>query len=74
MHGLGDTAMGFTELFLSGLNFVDENTRIVLPTAPIRKCTLNMGFKVTSWYDIKSLDKIGNKEENLYDFNEVKDS
>ena len=53
MHGLGDSAEGFRPVFgaggpLSGL----KGVKVVLPTAPIRKVTLNGGIEMTSWFDI----------------------
>lgn len=30
--------------------------RCVLPTAPIQRVTLNGGYEMPSWYDIKGLD------------------
>jgi hypothetical protein len=39
-----------------------------MPTAPIRKVTINMGFESTSWFDIKDFYITGeNFEEVLFD-------
>jgi hypothetical protein len=33
-----------------------NTTKVVLPTAPQRKVTVNMGFESTSWFDIRSFN------------------
>ena len=51
MHGLGDTADGFTpvaEMLSSQLDHI----KFVLPTAPTQPVSLNMGMPMPSWYDI----------------------
>ena len=53
LHGLGDSAEGFVPFFASGM-IQGPNVKIVLPTAPMRKVTVNMGFESTSWFDIRS--------------------
>ncbi|OEH75236.1 putative phospholipase/carboxylesterase [Cyclospora cayetanensis] len=56
MHGLGDTAEGWYELLqLLESAQVHEKTRLILPTAPIRPVTLNMGMRMTAWSDIRGL-------------------
>lgn len=66
LHGLGDSAEGFYDLFDSPQDPTPEKTKIVLLTAPLRQVTINGGYVMTSWYDIKSLDKNTMKEEDLY--------
>ena len=53
LHGLGDTADGWVDLFLSEMNPCPQSTKIILLTAPIASVTANMGYKMPSWYDIK---------------------
>eukprot|EP00729_Bicosta_minor_P005156 gene5156-26577_t len=55
IHGLGDSADGWAG---AALELFEElpYARFVLPTAPEQPVTLNGGFKMTSWYDIESLD------------------
>ena len=56
MHGLGDTAGGWTELLqLFEAAQIHENTRLILPTATTRPVTLNMGVRMTAWSDIRGL-------------------
>jgi len=55
IHGLGDSAQGWA----SGAMQLQEHVphaKFVLPTAPTSPVTLNGGYKMTSWYDIESLD------------------
>jgi hypothetical protein len=53
LHGLGDTAAGWVSAFpFAGL----PNTRYVLPTAPTTPVSLNMGYKMPSWFDLYGLD------------------
>ena len=56
MHGLGDTGAAWGELLnlLEAAN-LHTTTRLVLPTAPIRPVTLNMGMRMTAWSDIRGL-------------------
>lgn len=58
LHGLGDTSMGFFDLFLdkkNEFNIVPKECRVVLPTAPIQPVTLNDGYEMNSWFDVFSL-------------------
>lgn len=38
--------------------------KFILPTAPIQSVTMNMGMKMTSWYDIVGLDERSNEHCN----------
>jgi predicted esterase len=54
LHGLGDTADGWTSAFpLPGL----ENTKYILPTAPMQPVTLNGRMPMNSWFDVFGLDE-----------------
>lgn len=44
MHGLGDTAEGYLDIFNDKSSLVTPTTKIVLLTAPIRKVTINFGM------------------------------
>ena len=56
LHGLGDSAQGFADLFLQEESrFTPANCKVVLLTAPERPVTLNGGMRMNSWYDIYSL-------------------
>lgn len=51
MHGLGDTADGFTPV-AEMLSRTLDHVKFILPTAPTQPVTLNMGMSMPSWYDI----------------------
>lgn len=56
LHGLGDSGNGFAPI-VPQLNIPEELAiRFVFPHAPIRKVTINNGFEMRAWYDIKSMD------------------
>lgn len=52
MHGLGDTAQGWVDVarMLSRRPSL-QHVRFVLPTAPVQPVSINMGMKMTSWFD-----------------------
>ena len=53
LHGLGDSANGFADVFLDKrFNMVPETCKVILPTAPVQAVTCNGGMHMTSWYDI----------------------
>ncbi|KJZ78269.1 Acyl-protein thioesterase 1 [Hirsutella minnesotensis 3608] len=54
MHGLGDTGAGWADAHWRGRRRLDQ-VKFVLPNAPIAPVTLNAGFPMPSWFDIKSL-------------------
>ena len=59
-HGLGDSAEGFADVaeqFAAQYPWL----KIVLPTAPTQKVTMNMGMPMPSWYDIVGLDERSNE-------------
>lgn len=50
--------MGFADVFGDPAHgMVPATCKVVLPTAPVRAVTCNGGHRMTSWYDIKSLDR-----------------
>lgn len=58
LHGLGDTGMGWADI--GPLLQPDlPNTQFVFPTAPVRSITLNDGMRMTGWYDIADLNRLG---------------
>ena len=65
LHGLGDSANGFSQVFLNpSLKIVPPTCKVILPTAPQRKVTCNGGVEMTSWYDIKALGGSNLTEDN----------
>ncbi|CAN8074859.1 unnamed protein product [Agarophyton chilense] len=59
-HGLGDTGHGWAPFFpLPQLNHV----KTILPTAASIPVTLNGGYPMPSWFDIRGLDENSNDDE-----------
>jgi len=53
LHGLGDTGMGWS----MGMEEIRrDDIKYLCPSAPIQSVSLNMGFEMPSWFDIKSLE------------------
>lgn len=60
LHGLGDTGHGW----LQNLGqIVGEHVKIICPHAPTKHVTMNPMFPMPSWFDIKSLDFNGIRDE-----------
>ena len=56
LHGLGDSGDGFAPVVpVLGLP-QDHPIRFVFPHAPQRAVTINQGYVMRAWYDIKSMD------------------
>lgn len=39
------------------------HVKVICPTAPTMPVTLNSGFRMPSWFDLKSLDESGPEDE-----------
>ncbi len=56
LHGLGDSGAGFAPVVpVLGLP-KDHSIRFVFPHAPEQPVTINQGYVMRSWYDIKSMN------------------
>lgn len=55
MHGLGDSADGLEDLAKIWRSQL-PHVKFILPTAPQRSVTLNMGSRMNAWYNINGLD------------------
>ncbi|MBT8168367.1 alpha/beta hydrolase, partial [Falsiruegeria litorea] len=56
LHGLGDSGNGFTPVVpVLGLPN-NHSIRFIFPHAPEQPVTINQGYVMRSWYDIKSMD------------------
>jgi phospholipase/carboxylesterase len=56
LHGLGDSGAGFSPI-VPMLNLPEHHgIRFVFPHAPEQPVTINQGYVMRSWYDIKSMD------------------
>lgn len=60
LHGLGDTGHGWAS---SLADVRPSHLKIVCPTAQIMPVTLNSGFQMPAWFDLKSLDPSGPEDE-----------
>jgi len=59
LHGLGDSGAGFSDIVpVLGLP-ANHNIRFIFPHAPQQPVTINNGFVMRSWYDIKTMDLDG---------------
>lgn len=60
LHGLGDTGHGWA----SAIGEIRQPyMKVICPTAPTMPVTLNNGFKMPSWFDLKSLEARGPEDE-----------
>lgn len=58
LHGLGDSGAGLAPL-IDALALPESlPVRHLLPDAPERPVTINMGYRMRAWYDIESFDDI----------------
>jgi len=56
LHGLGDSGAGFAPI-VPMLSLPEHHgIRFVFPHAPEQAVTINQGYVMRSWYDIKSMD------------------
>ncbi|XP_044598025.1 acyl-protein thioesterase 2 isoform X2 [Cotesia glomerata] len=59
-HGLGDTGHGWA----TSMGAIKApHMKVICPTAPTMPVTLNAGFKMPSWFDLRSLDATGPEDE-----------
>lgn len=60
LHGLGDTGHGWA----SAIGAIRPPfAKVICPTAPTIPVTLNSGFRMPSWFDLRSLDASANEDE-----------
>ncbi|GHJ83995.1 hypothetical protein NliqN6_0397 [Naganishia liquefaciens] len=59
LHGLGDAGTSFVP-FAKVLQQQHPHLRFVFPTAQTLPITLNSGYPMPAWFDIKALDKLTN--------------
>ena len=65
MHGLGDSGMGWAQLF--AMQNAHPNVRYVFPSANNMPVSLNMGMEMPSWFDIKNIPSHAANSEDRYD-------
>ncbi|KAF2879616.1 hypothetical protein ILUMI_26555 [Ignelater luminosus] len=61
LHGLGDTGQGWASA-IGALR--PSHVKVICPTAPTMPVTLNAGFRMPSWFDLKTLDASGPEDED----------
>lgn len=61
LHGLGDTGHGWATTM--GM-IRTPDMKVICPTAPTIPVTLNAGFRMPSWFDLKTLDIGGPEDED----------
>lgn len=60
LHGLGDTGQGWA----TSLGAIrSPHVKVICPTANTLPVTLNMGFRMPAWFDLKTLDATGPEDE-----------
>ena len=64
MHGLGDCADSFIDVFTES-QIAPSDFKIVLLNAEKSPVTINGGMMMQSWYDIKSLDSIDDSKKSV---------
>lgn len=62
LHGLGADCHDFAPL-VSELK-LSRSVKFIFPNAPMMPITLNNGYVMRAWYDIKSLDRIDHMVDN----------
>lgn len=60
LHGLGDTGNGWASSLAS---LRPPHVKVICPTAPTMPVTLNQGFRMPCWFDLRSLDDSGPEDE-----------
>lgn len=56
LHGLGDSGAGFAPIVPALKLPTNHSIRFIFPHAPERPVTINQGYVMRAWYDIKSMD------------------
>jgi len=56
LHGLGDSGAGFAPIVPELKLPTNHSIRFIFPHAPEQAVTINQGYVMRSWYDIKSMD------------------
>jgi len=56
LHGLGDSGAGFAPIVPVLSLPENHGIRFIFPHAPEQAVTINQGYVMRSWYDIKSMD------------------
>lgn len=60
LHGLGDTGHGWIDAMAQ---IRPNHMKVICPTAKLMPVSLNAGFEMRSWFDLKTLDISGPEDE-----------
>ncbi|KAI0220063.1 Acyl-protein thioesterase 1 [Lamellibrachia satsuma] len=60
LHGLGDSGLGWSQSFGA---IRQPHVKYIFPNAQVIPVTLNAGFRMPSWFDIKGLDPESEEDE-----------
>ncbi|XP_026730732.1 acyl-protein thioesterase 1 [Trichoplusia ni] len=60
LHGLGDTGHGWASTIAA---IRGPHVKVICPTASAMPVTLNAGFRMPSWFDLKTLDATAPEDE-----------
>ncbi|GBP80216.1 Acyl-protein thioesterase 2 [Eumeta japonica] len=60
LHGLGDTGHGWATTIAA---IRGPHVKVICPTAATMPVTLNAGFRMPSWFDLRTLDATGPEDE-----------
>ncbi|KAF9238809.1 Phospholipase/Carboxylesterase-domain-containing protein [Melanogaster broomeanus] len=64
LHGLGDSGKGWLDI-IKELKVQLPHVKWLLPNAPNRSITANMGFGMSGWFDLRSWDLEDKNEDRL---------
>jgi phospholipase/carboxylesterase len=64
LHGLGDTGFGHEDVVRALELPESSHVRFILPHAPSRPVTVNMGMVMPAWYDIASIGGGGSVDQD----------
>lgn len=59
LHGLGADGHDFEPIIPQLALPAETSVRFIFPHAPVRPVTLNGGYRMRAWFDIKSIDRNG---------------
>ncbi|XP_068618459.1 acyl-protein thioesterase 1 [Battus philenor] len=60
LHGLGDTGHGWASIIAA---IRGPHVKVICPTASTMPVTLNAGFRMPSWFDLRTLDATAPEDE-----------
>lgn len=75
LHGAANSTEMYHSLFMSEWSPVSDDTRVILPSAPIRKLSISKNnLLMPSWYDIFTMSRDARSVEEIYDLAQLRES